>query len=62
VVFVNPLVLPGGDFRVRAEVVNRMEQGQWVLRPGLEAEMVIDLTAPAPAAAPAAKAPGHPLR
>ncbi|HEX4132912.1 MAG TPA: HlyD family efflux transporter periplasmic adaptor subunit [Pirellulales bacterium] len=56
VMFVNPLVQPGGDFRIRAEVVNRQENNQWLLRPGLEADMLIDMTATA-AAAPAANDP-----
>ena len=51
VTFVNPVVQPGGDYRVRAEVVNRQDRGQWVLRPGLEAEMVIDMNSQASTAA-----------
>ncbi len=43
VVFVSPLVQAGNKFRVRAEVVNRMEQGQWLLRPGTEVDMTISL-------------------
>jgi macrolide-specific efflux system membrane fusion protein len=59
VVFVNPLVQPGGDYRVRAEVANRMEHSQWVLRPGLEAHMTIDIAATTPGApVPGALAPG----
>jgi multidrug efflux pump subunit AcrA (membrane-fusion protein) len=42
VVFVNPVVQAGGDYRVWAEVDNRQENGEWLLRPGLEAEMTID--------------------
>ncbi|HWA98368.1 MAG TPA: HlyD family efflux transporter periplasmic adaptor subunit [Pirellulales bacterium] len=49
VVFVNPIIQPGGDYRVRAEVVNRMDRGQWLLRPGVEADMLIDTTATAAA-------------
>jgi macrolide-specific efflux system membrane fusion protein len=45
VVYVNPLVQPGGDYRVRAEVENRMEANQWLLRPGTEAEMIITIGA-----------------
>jgi macrolide-specific efflux system membrane fusion protein len=41
VTFVSPLVQPGGDYRVWAEVDNRRAEGQWLLRPGLEAEMTI---------------------
>jgi multidrug resistance efflux pump len=46
VVFVSPLVQAGNKFRVRAEVVNRMEQGQWLLRPGTEVDMTISLGPP----------------
>jgi macrolide-specific efflux system membrane fusion protein len=41
VVFVDPRVQAGGDFRLWAEVDNRREQGQWLLRPGLKAQMTI---------------------
>lgn len=41
VAFVSPLVQPGGEYRVWAEVQNRRDDGQWVLRPGMEAEMTI---------------------
>lgn len=41
VTYVNPLVQPGGEYRVWAEVNNRREEGQWLLGPGLEAEMTI---------------------
>ncbi len=43
VVFVSPLVSVGGSYDVFAEVNNRQEDGQWVLRPGLEATMTIHL-------------------
>jgi multidrug efflux pump subunit AcrA (membrane-fusion protein) len=46
VVFVDPLVRAGGEYRIWAEVVNRKDNGpndQWMLRPGLEAEMTIDV-------------------
>ena len=43
ITFVNPLVQAGGEYRVWAEVVNRQENGEWLLRPGLEAEMTIDV-------------------
>lgn len=54
VVFVSPLEQVGGKCLVWAEVANRMEQGQWLLRPGATAELVIELAAPIPqrAAAP----------
>jgi multidrug efflux pump subunit AcrA (membrane-fusion protein) len=43
VVFVKPVVATGGEYDVRAEVENRKENGAWVLRPGLVAEMSIQL-------------------
>ena len=42
VVFVKPLV-EGGDYLVQAEVENRQENGHWLLRPGLNATMTIQL-------------------
>jgi multidrug resistance efflux pump len=41
--FVNPLVLSGDKYRVRAEVQNRLENGHWLLRPGTTATMTIQL-------------------
>ena len=43
IVFVSPLVEPGGDYRVWAEVENRQLQGsnQWLLRAGQQATMTI---------------------
>ena len=48
VVFVSPLVEPGGDFRVFAEVTNRQPPGssQWLLRAGQTANMTIHSTQP----------------
>jgi multidrug efflux pump subunit AcrA (membrane-fusion protein) len=44
IVFVNPLLLPNGrTFTVRAEVENRQQNGVWVLSPGLNATMTIQL-------------------
>ena len=43
IVYVKPLVEAGGEFLVRAEVQNRKENGAWVLSPGLNAEMTIQL-------------------
>ncbi len=45
VTFVSPLVEAGGEFQVWADVENRTDpnSGQWVLRPGMEAEMTINL-------------------
>lgn len=41
VVFVSPLVEAGGEYRVLCDVVNRQENGQWLLRPGMIANMTI---------------------
>ena len=41
VVFISPLVTSGGKYRVRAEVENRREQNQWLLRPGMNAMMTV---------------------
>lgn len=43
IVYVKPLVEAGGEFLVRAEVQNRREDGVWVLSPGLNAKMSIQL-------------------
>jgi multidrug efflux pump subunit AcrA (membrane-fusion protein) len=43
VAFVNPLVQHGNKFRVRAIVLNQKRDGHWLLRPGMEATMTIDL-------------------
>ena len=41
VVFISPIVTSGGKYRVRAEVENRREQNQWLLRPGMNAMMTV---------------------
>ena len=41
IVFVNPLIQAGNRFRVRALVLNRRDQQQWLLRPGMTASMAI---------------------
>ncbi|MCE9548325.1 MAG: HlyD family efflux transporter periplasmic adaptor subunit [Planctomycetia bacterium] len=41
VVFINPLLQSGGDFRVWAEVDNRQEDGQWILQPGQPVTMKV---------------------
>jgi len=41
--FVSPLVHAGNKYRVRAEVSNRAQGRHWLLRPGMEARMTIDL-------------------
>ena len=43
ITYVSPLVQAGGEYRVWAEVSNRQENDQWLLRPGLNAEMTIQL-------------------
>lgn len=43
VVFVSPLVEAGMQFLVHAEVVNRQQNGSWLLRPGVPADMKIQL-------------------
>ena len=43
VVFVNPQVEGDDLYRVRAEVLNKEVEGQWLLRPGHLAEMTIHL-------------------
>jgi RND family efflux transporter MFP subunit len=43
IVFVDPEVL-AGNYKVRAEVANRKENGEWLLRPGAHATMTIQLT------------------
>ncbi|MBA4019010.1 MAG: hypothetical protein C0483_17720 [Pirellula sp.] len=41
VTFVSPLIDAGSQYRIWAEVENRQEHGQWLLRPGMQAEMTI---------------------
>lgn len=53
IVFVSPLVQAGGDYRVRAEVVNRYENEHWLLRPGRSVDMLVQ-----PPAGPLARQPG----
>jgi multidrug efflux pump subunit AcrA (membrane-fusion protein) len=43
VVFVDPVVEAGGEYLVRAAVPNREENGQWLLRAGMNADMTIQL-------------------
>lgn len=56
ITFVSPLVEAGGDWRVWAEIANRQQRGQWLLRPGLEVDMSI-LPLADGAAAPAIDVP-----
>lgn len=39
VTFVSPIIQPGGEYRIWAEVENRQVGDQWLLRPGLEADL-----------------------
>jgi multidrug resistance efflux pump len=41
IINVSPLVTAGNKYRVRAEVLNRAEKGEWLLRPGMSAVMAI---------------------
>lgn len=43
VVWVNPLMQAGNKFRIRAEVANRMEREEPLLRPGMTARMIVHL-------------------
>ncbi|HEY4761781.1 MAG TPA: HlyD family efflux transporter periplasmic adaptor subunit, partial [Thermoguttaceae bacterium] len=43
IVFVDPFVQAGGKYLVRAAIQNREENGQWLLRSGMNAEMTIQL-------------------
>ncbi len=43
VVFVSPLVQPGGEYLIWADVENKQENGHWLLRPGLTATMTIEM-------------------
>ncbi len=43
VVFVSPMVQAGSEYRFWAEVVNRREDDQWLLLPGMTAEMTVHL-------------------
>lgn len=43
VTYISPLVTAGNKYRVRAEVVNRMEDDQWLLRPGMSAVVQVAL-------------------
>lgn len=42
ITFVSPLVQPGGEYRIWAEVDNRRVGEHWLLRPGLEADLTIE--------------------
>jgi multidrug efflux pump subunit AcrA (membrane-fusion protein) len=42
IVYVDP-VIEGGSFQLRAEVENRKQDGVWILNPGMNADMTIEL-------------------
>ena len=60
IVSVHPVVQQDGHYRVLAEVVNRRDQGLWILRPGHQVQMTIRLDLPPVPARPepAARAGG----
>jgi len=41
ITFVNPIVEATGDVRIVGAFENLSRDGQWVLRPGMEAKMVV---------------------
>jgi multidrug efflux pump subunit AcrA (membrane-fusion protein) len=41
IIFVDPMVQAGGEYLVRAKIDNREENGEWLLRAGMPAEMTI---------------------
>lgn len=43
IVFVSPEIEAGSQFRVKAELINEKRDGYWVLGPGLNADMTIEL-------------------
>lgn len=43
VVFVDPVLRAKGKFLVRAEVENKKSEGSWVLKPGMEAKLTIEV-------------------
>lgn len=43
VVFVNPRMEPSGEFLVWAEVENRLGRTHWLLRPGMEADVQLEM-------------------
>jgi len=43
ITFVGATYQAGGDYRISADVTNRQENGQWLLRPGAVAQMEIDV-------------------
>jgi multidrug efflux pump subunit AcrA (membrane-fusion protein) len=43
IVFIDPMIRPNGTYIVRAEVQNRIENGQWILFHGMTGQMTIQL-------------------
>ena len=43
IVFVSPEIEAGSQFRVKAELDNEKRNGYWVLGPGMNADMTIEL-------------------
>lgn len=43
ITYVSPLVQAGAEYRVWADVANRKEDDQWLMRPGLTAAMTIEV-------------------
>ena len=41
--FASPIIQAGGEYRVWAEIQNRRRGQFWILRPGLSAEMTIQI-------------------
>jgi multidrug efflux pump subunit AcrA (membrane-fusion protein) len=44
ITFVSPIVEPGGEYRIKVEIQNRKnpQSNEWILKPGLSAELVLD--------------------
>jgi len=47
ITFVSPIVEPGGEYRIKVEIQNRKnaQTGEWILKPGLSAELVLNAAA-----------------
>lgn len=47
ITFVSPIVEPGGEYRIKVEIQNRKnpQSGEWILKPGLSAELVLSSAA-----------------
>jgi macrolide-specific efflux system membrane fusion protein len=49
ITFVSPLIRAGGEYRLRAEVDNKEQNGQWLLQPGQKATLTLGGLAETPA-------------